>query len=101
MQSRKAVGPDLVKLEIASQASDRFAYQNRFVPLIIRDADGRPVISVVQHKQSNTRLSYPNRLRLAHHCIHCCYFASVKYEWEFAHICERSLAYDPQDTKET
>lgn len=50
MQSRKAVGPTIDKLEIDPEPSDRFAYQNRFVPFIIKDAKGGTVISVVQQQ---------------------------------------------------
>jgi hypothetical protein len=48
MQSRKAVGPDLSALEITPLPSDRFVYQSRFVPFIIRDANGNPILSVIQ-----------------------------------------------------
>lgn len=48
MQTRKAVGPDLAALEITPLPSDRFVYQSRFVPFIIRDANGNPLVSVIQ-----------------------------------------------------
>jgi hypothetical protein len=48
MQSRKMVGPELRDLEIYPVPSDRFVYQSRFVPFIIRDANGNPVLSVIQ-----------------------------------------------------
>lgn len=47
MQTRKAVGPNLSSLELTSEASDRFVYQSRFVPFILRDKSGRPVATVL------------------------------------------------------
>lgn len=60
MQSRKAVGPALSKLEIVPKPSDRFAYQNRFVPFIIKDADGKTVISVVQQFMNKILVTDPS-----------------------------------------
>jgi hypothetical protein len=48
MQSRKAVGPDLAQLDLSSLPSDRFVYQSRFVPFLIKDANGNPIVSVIQ-----------------------------------------------------
>ena len=57
MQSRKAVGPDLALLDLTVEESARFAYQNRFVPFILLDPNGNPVISVAQQ--------YVNRIVVA------------------------------------
>ncbi|MDX2050916.1 MAG: hypothetical protein SFV15_00905 [Polyangiaceae bacterium] len=63
MQSRKAVGPALSELDLTPQQSDRFAYQNRFVPFVIRDANGNPVTSVVA--QAMRQLPKAARLEVA------------------------------------
>lgn len=55
MQSRKAVGPELTALELSPLPSDRFVYQSRFVPLVIRDANGNPVVSIIQQSQKGTK----------------------------------------------
>ncbi|MFP2905355.1 hypothetical protein ACLESD_09915 [Pyxidicoccus sp. 3LFB2] len=59
MQSRKAVGPDLARLELAFEESARFAYQNRFVPFILRDQNGDPVISVAQRYINRITVEMP------------------------------------------
>lgn len=50
MQSPKIVGPDLTKLDLDEddEGSDRFVYQSRFVPFILHDSNGNPVVSVIQ-----------------------------------------------------
>lgn len=55
MQTRKTVGPALADLDLTPLPADRFAYQNRFVPFIIRDANGNPVVSVVSTAMRDMR----------------------------------------------
>jgi hypothetical protein len=59
MQSRKIVGPDLMQLEVPPVPSDRFVYQSRFVPFIIRDENGNPVISVIQKSLQGAEAAAP------------------------------------------
>jgi hypothetical protein len=55
MQTRKTVGPELSALDLASEPSDRFVYQSRFVPFILKDNDGRPVITVIRQSLRQLR----------------------------------------------
>jgi hypothetical protein len=64
MQSRKAVGPNLTELDLSSKPSDRFAYQNRFVPFVIRDANGNPVISVVSQALQQLPMSTTSVMKI-------------------------------------
>ncbi len=45
----------LADLDLTPLPADRFAYQNRFVPFIIRDANGNPVVSVVSTAMRDMR----------------------------------------------
>lgn len=57
MQSRKAVGPNLTELELSPVASDRFVYQSRFVPFILKDENGNPVVSVIQKTMQGIKVT--------------------------------------------
>jgi len=65
MQSRKAVGPALTELDLDPKPSDRFAYQNRFVPFVIRDSNGNPVISVVTQALNQLPMSSSATLKMS------------------------------------
>src|SRR3954454_11823869 len=64
MQTRKVVGPDLSTLELGSDPSDRFVYQSRFVPFILRDDNGNPVATVVE-ESLRARLEQASALNAA------------------------------------
>lgn len=53
MQTRRAVGPNLAALDLTPEPSDRLVYQSRFVPFIIKDENGRPIVSVIQQALQN------------------------------------------------
>ncbi|TXH17715.1 MAG: hypothetical protein E6R00_04130 [Gammaproteobacteria bacterium] len=48
MQTRKQVGPPLNLLDLSVESSDRYAYQNRFVPYALKGANHKPLLSLVQ-----------------------------------------------------